>query len=80
MLALAAVGAINAVIAAFYYLNVVRYMFFVEAPEAATFKTSGGLRLTLVVSAIMVLLIGILAQPILTWAANSVTMAIASGF
>jgi NADH:ubiquinone oxidoreductase subunit 2 (subunit N) len=80
MLALAAVGAINAVIAAFYYLNVVRYMFFVEAPEAEPFKASGGLRLTLVVSAVMVLLIGILAQPILTWAANSVAMAIASGF
>ncbi len=80
MLALAAVGAINAVIAAFYYLNVVRYMFFVEAPEGESFKANSGLRLALVVSAIMVLLIGIFAQPVLTWATNSVTMAMVSGF
>lgn len=80
LLGLAAVGAINAVIAAFYYLNVVRYMFFIDAPEGETFKTNSSLRLTLVVSAVMVLLIGIFAQPVLTWAANSVTMAIAIGF
>ncbi len=80
LFALAAVGAINAVIAAFYYLNVVRYMFFVDNEEAKDVRVNPGLRTTLIISAIMVLVIGILAQPVITWAMNSTHLTIALGF
>ncbi len=80
MLTLAAVAAINAVIAAFYYLNVVRHMFFVEGAASEKFTISAGLSTSLVISAIMVLLIGIVAQPVITWAAHSINMAMVAGF
>ncbi|MCS7039461.1 MAG: proton-conducting transporter membrane subunit, partial [Anaerolineae bacterium] len=80
LLVLAAVAAVNAVIAAFYYLNVVRYMFFVEAGDAGRVQVSPGLQTVLVVSTVMVLLIGLVAQPFITWATQSVTMVLAMGY
>lgn len=80
LLVLAAVAAVNAVIAAFYYLNVVRYMFFVEAGDAGQVRVSPGLQTVLVVSTVMVLLIGLVAQPFITWATQSVTMVLAMGY
>ena len=80
LLILAAVGVVNAVIAAFYYLNIVRHMFFMDNEEKAPVQIAGGLRLALIVSAIMVLVVGIAAQPFLVWATESVNMVIARGF
>ncbi len=80
LLALAAVGAVNAVIAGFYYLNVVRYMFFVDNDEGKEVRVHAGLKATLIISAVMVLVVGILAQPVIMWAMNSTGMTIALGF
>ena len=80
MLALAAVGAVNAVIAGFYYLNVVRYMFFVDNDEGKEVRIHAGLKTTLIISAVMVLVVGILAQPVIMWAMKSTGMTIAIGF
>lgn len=80
LLTLAAVAAVNAVIAAFYYLNVVRYMFFIEAGDAGQVRVSPGLQTVLVISTVMVLVMGILAQPFITWATQSVTMVLAMGY
>ena len=82
MLILAAVGAVNVVIAAAYYLNVVRYMFFVDAESAGPQIPLGGrgLASSLIICAIMVFVIGIFAQPFITWAGQSVNLVIAGGF
>ena len=80
MLLLAAVGAVNAVIAGFYYLNVVRYMFFVDSDEGKELRVHSGLKTTLIVSAVMVLVVGIVAQPVIMWAMNATGMTIALGF
>ncbi|NOX63521.1 MAG: NADH-quinone oxidoreductase subunit N [Chloroflexi bacterium] len=82
MLVLAAVGAVNVVIAAAYYLNVVRYMFFVDEEDEGPQISLGGAGLgsALVICAIMVFVIGIFAQPFITWAGQSVNLVIAAGF
>jgi NADH-quinone oxidoreductase subunit N len=52
------------VIAAFYYLNVVRYMFFEPATEDTTLiSPSPALKVTLAVSTAMTLIIGLYVQP-----------------
>ncbi len=80
LLILAAIAAVNAVIAAFYYLNVIRLMFFQESEDERPLTVSAGLNFSLVLSAIMVLAIGILAQPFITWAVDSVLMVSKRGF
>ncbi len=42
MWVLVAIAAVNSVIAAFYYLNVVRYMFFMPAEADAPIHAGGG--------------------------------------
>ena len=62
--ALAIVGIINSVIAAFYYLNVVRYMFFEPGTgEGPAINPSLALRIALAVTTAMTLIIGLYAQP-----------------
>jgi len=62
--ALAIVGIINSVIAAFYYLNVVRYMFFETGPgEAPALNPSPALKVTLAVTTVMTLVVGLYVQP-----------------
>ncbi len=80
LLVLAAIAAVNAVIAAFYYLNVVRLMYFQESEDERTLEISSGLNVSLVLSAIMVLAIGIVAQPFINWAFNAVQMVSMRGF
>jgi len=61
---LAIVGIINSVIAAFYYLNVARYMFFERGTEEASAINSPlALKVTLAVTTAMTLIIGLWAQP-----------------
>ncbi len=80
MILLGALAAINTVIAAFYYLNVIRHMYFAESTVEGGVTASKGLMTVLVVNAVMVLAIGIFAQFFVTWANSSVSMLIASGF
>jgi NADH-quinone oxidoreductase subunit N len=73
--ALALVGIVTSVISAFYYLNVVRYMFFEAADEGAPpVPVPGGLRFGLLLCAVGVLAIGIYPQPFLDLATDSFQM------
>jgi len=74
-LALAVVGVIASAIAAFYYLNVVRYMFF-EPPDedAEPVAVSMGLRVGLLVTAVGIVVVGIYPQPFIEFATKSIQM------
>jgi len=80
MIVLGALAALNTVIAAFYYLNVIRHMYFSESSVEGGVTASRGLMTVLVVNAVMIFAIGIFAQFFITWVNNSVTMIIANGF
>ncbi len=80
LLVVAAVAAINVVIGAAYYLNVVRYMAFRPVEDETPITLSGGLKSALVITAVMVLVIGIAAQPFITWATESAASVIAGVF
>lgn len=72
---LAIVGIINSAIAAFYYLNVVRYMFFTPAPEqAGPVPVPRPLRWVLAICLIMTFFIGLYPQPFMQWAAGSASL------
>ncbi|HEY63925.1 MAG TPA: NADH-quinone oxidoreductase subunit N [Caldilineae bacterium] len=80
-LSLAIVGIVNSAIAAFYYLNVVRYMFFMPAPEGQEAKPialAPGVQTTLWVCLAMTFLIGIYAQPFITWATRSASFLVSA--
>ncbi len=80
MILLGALAALNTVIAAFYYLNVIRHMYFAESSVEGGVAPSRGLMTVLVVNAVMVLAIGIFAQFFMTWINGSLTLVTASGF
>ncbi len=69
---LAAVAAVNSVIAAFYYLNIVRYMFFTPAEEGAQpIQVAPALRSALFVSGFLTLFLGLVPQPLIDWATRA---------
>lgn len=75
MWVLVAVAAVNSVVAAFYYLNVVRYMFFVPAEEAAeSVAVALPLQGALLATGTITLLLGLAPGPLITWASNSVKL------
>ena len=80
MILLGALAALNTVIAAFYYLNVIRHMYFSESSVEGGVSVSRGLMTVLAVNAVMVLAIGIFAQFFMTWVNSSLSMVTASGF
>jgi len=80
MLVLGALAAINTVIAAFYYLNVIRHMYFAESKVEGGVTASRGLMTVLVINAVMILLIGIFAQFFINWANSSAALLVANGF
>jgi NADH-quinone oxidoreductase subunit N len=71
-IALAVVGVITSAIAAYYYLNVVRAMFF-ESPaeDAPPFKVPLGIKIGLMVAAVAILAVGVFPQPFLDLATQS---------
>ena len=71
---LAVVGIINSVIAAFYYLNIVKAMFFEKAAEGKRepIPVPATMGLVLVVALSMTLLLGLYPQPFLNLATRSV--------
>ena len=72
MWVLLAIAAINTVIAAFYYLNIVRYMFFVPSEEGAErVKVSPAFGMVLGITGIVTLLLGIVPGPLIAWASVS---------
>jgi NADH-quinone oxidoreductase subunit N len=74
-LILAIVGVLTSVIAAFYYLNVVRYMFFEPAgEESEPLAVSVGLKVGLAITAVGILVIGIYPQPFINLATESIQM------
>jgi NADH-quinone oxidoreductase subunit N len=74
-LTLAVVGVVASAIAAFYYLNVVRQMFFEEADEdAEPVAVPLGLQVGLVLTAVAILVVGIYPQPFIELATESIQM------
>ena len=69
---LVAFAAVNTVVAAFYYLNVVRYMFLMPAGEEngaiSVARPLGG---ALAVTALLTLLLGLAPGPLIAWATGS---------
>jgi len=62
---LAVIAIINSVIAGFYYLNVIRYMFFqpLDEPAREKIKLTRSLSVVIVLTCVFTLLMGIFAQP-----------------
>jgi NADH-quinone oxidoreductase subunit N len=72
MWVLVAVAAVNSVIAAFYYLNVVRYMFLVPPDQnAGPIRISPPLGGALAATGLLTLLLGVLPGPLIAWASAS---------
>jgi len=71
---LALVGIVNSVVAAFYYLNVVRYMFFLPAEQESKVKVSPPLAVALGIATAVTLLIGLYPQPFIDFATHSVRL------
>jgi len=67
---LAMIGVVNSIIALYYYLIVIKIMFFDDSPAETPVDMSGYYRLTLAVTAILVVLLGtFLASPLIDWSA-----------
>ena len=74
-LTLAIVGVLTSVVAAFYYLNVVRYMFFEPADEdASPVNVSPALKVGLAIAAVGILVVGVYPQPFINMATQSIQM------
>lgn len=72
MWVLLAIAVVNTVIAAFYYLNIVRYMFFVPAGERAErVSVSPAFSMVLGITAAVTLLLGIFPSPFIAWTSAS---------
>ena len=73
--ALAIVGIIKSVVAAFYYLNVMRYMFFEPGTgEGPAINTSLAIKVTLTVTTVMTLVIGVYPEPFIKLAQGAARM------
>jgi proton-translocating NADH-quinone oxidoreductase chain N len=72
---IAVVGIVNSVIAAFYYMNVVRQVFFAPGDEAApVIAVPANIKTALAIAAGMTILVGVYPQPFLEAANRSVQM------
>ncbi len=73
---LALVAIINSVIAGFYYLNVIRYMFFqpLDEPDREKIQLPGTLSTVIVLACVFTLLMGILAQPFINFVRESLSL------
>jgi proton-translocating NADH-quinone oxidoreductase chain N len=72
MWVLLAIAAVNTVIAAFYYLNIVRYMYFMpDEPRDEPIRVAAPLTGAILLTAGFTLLLGVLPGPLITWASES---------
>src|SRR5690606_23287901 len=67
---LAVIGIVASVVGAFYYLRVIKIMWFDE-PAGGLEAPAGELKLVMGVSAVFVLLYALIASPIMIWATNA---------
>ncbi|MBI2851057.1 MAG: NADH-quinone oxidoreductase subunit N [Chloroflexi bacterium] len=74
LLWLVILAVINSVISAYYYLRVVKVMWFNEPASDEKVPSSGALRLALLISSLGVLLLGIAPGPVLELARNAANM------
>ena len=75
MILLAVIGALNSVVSAFYYLNVVRYMFFTPPePDAGPIEVGRSLQGAVLLTGALTLLIGLFPGPLIEWATQSVQL------
>jgi NADH-quinone oxidoreductase subunit N len=75
MILLAVIGALNSVVSAFYYLNVVRYMFFTPPePDARPIEVGRSLQGAVLLTGALTLLIGLFPGPLIEWATRSVQL------
>ena len=65
-------------IGAFYYLRVIKLMYFDEPADASPIVAPSGMRLTLSINGIAVLLLGLLPGPLMTACVYSISQALAS--
>ena len=65
MIWLAVVAVVMAVIGAFYYLRVVKYMYFDDAEDAAPLQASPDMRMVMSANGLGILLLGILPGPLM---------------
>jgi NADH-quinone oxidoreductase subunit N len=68
LLVLAAVGAINSAISAWYYLNVVRVMFVTPGNDESPIRIAPPVQAVLAITVVATLLIGLYPQPFINWA------------
>jgi len=75
---LALVAIINSVVAGFYYLNVIRYMFFQPLGETPReeIQLPGSLSTAVIIACVLTLLMGILAQPFIYFVQSSLGLVI----
>ena len=79
MWVLLAIAAVNTVVAAFYYLNIARYMFFVPAEEdAGRVNISPAFGVTLGITAVVTVLLGLAPGPLIAWASQSASALLAT--
>jgi proton-translocating NADH-quinone oxidoreductase chain N len=72
MWVLLAIAAVNSVIAAFYYLNVVRHMFLMPSPEdSAPITVDAPLTGAILLAGVVTLLLGLIPGPVINWAGES---------
>ncbi len=68
---LAAIGALYAAVAAYYYFRIVKSMFIAEETDKAPMASSFGVRVALALTGIMTLVVGIYPEPFLRLAQSS---------
>jgi len=71
---LAGVGIATSVVAAFYYLNIVRHMFFMKGSTEEPVAVSVGVKVGLIIAVVVTFLIGVYPQPLVSLASRSVLM------
>lgn len=69
---LAVIGAVNSVISVGYYFNIVRYMFFLPPKDNAPVRVTPILNWSLAATTVMTLVMGLVPQPFITFAEQSV--------
>jgi proton-translocating NADH-quinone oxidoreductase chain N len=75
---LVVVAIINSVIAGFYYLNVIRYMFFqpLDEPDREKIQLPASLSTVIILATAFTLIMGILAQPFISFVQSSLGLVI----
>lgn len=71
-LALLVVALVNSVVAAAYYLNIIRYMYLMPAETEEPIQASPALNVALAITGVMVLIAGLVPSFIIDWANQSV--------